>query len=170
MSTIDDAIQRVIKTGKPGFILCKNQSNQESVRVMAFHAKNKLGKKGWKDEKDYIGITKIESSDGSLFVKVYKKITTELYILDEETGKIIPIKTTIEDDKDWLRQLELMQKDGLNEEEIQKIKANWKKEEKEELSNEEELVEFAEDKDKELNADKLHRLEEKKAMMDLGED
>ncbi|MCP3924849.1 MAG: hypothetical protein GY714_19905 [Desulfobacterales bacterium] len=116
MSDKELAIRKVVLTNKPTLLLCSDKKNQESTRVILYHLKRKMLSKG---EAETIGITKF-SHEGVLFIKIFKRPTQTLYELDENG---IPVLSEIppEEDKDLQRQIMLMRKDGVEEEEIQKV-------------------------------------------------
>lgn len=126
MSSIDTALDQLVKGEvEEGFITCNDKKHQESVRVMAFNRKNKLPKV----TADTISITKVVE-DGNFLVKIYFKPKTDFLVRDPETGKLVPFKPSFDPASNpaLQRQIELMRKDGVGEEEIEKVVANAKKE------------------------------------------
>ncbi len=120
MSTITTVIDQLINNKiKEGFIPCESKKHQESVRVMTFNAKNRLGS----NFKEEIAITKItlkdELGNDIFLVKVYRKPNTGFLVLDEN-GKLVKFKEEFnpETDPEIQRQIRLMKQDGIDEAEI----------------------------------------------------
>lgn len=126
MSIVSDAVQRVFMSGGEVFIPAVSRENQESLRTMTFQVRKKLPEK-YRDE---IGISKVREADGSLAVRVYKREVSGLMERDPATGLLVPLKSdpVADEDQDLVRQVTLMRKDGVAEEEIQKVIAEWNKE------------------------------------------
>ena len=91
-------------------IPCTDKKNQESIRVMLFHLRKKLRP----DVADAIAISKLEDK-GIYFVRVYKKALQQLYKRGVD-GELMLITETYDTGKE--REIMLMRKDGLSEEEI----------------------------------------------------
>jgi hypothetical protein len=116
MSDIIDAIEQVLKDeAEEAFILCKDKSNQESIRVMTYQERRKLPK-SFQDE---IAISKHKEDNGKLYIKVYKKPKNGVLIRDKETGELVSKGKGISSEKQ--RQIDLMKKDGKTEEEIKEL-------------------------------------------------
>ena len=138
MSTIEDVISQVIQGKiKEGYIPCLDKTNQESVRVMTFNAKNKLPQQF----RDKIAISKYTHKD-AYYVKVYEKPTTGFMVMNEQ-GILIPGKKewSLDDDKALRRQVKLMRKDGKSEDEIAEVVDNAMKLGAGKITVEEEKVE-----------------------------
>ena len=115
---IDNALNKVISdAAEEGFIACRDKQHQESIRVMTFNRKRKLPI----IQAENITICKVTETDGSLWVKVYKK-PDKFYVRNEE-GKLVPFIMPYDpvEDIDLQRQLELMTKDGCTEEELLQV-------------------------------------------------
>jgi len=119
MSTITDVIDQ-ITTGQieEGYIPCRDKSNQESIRVMAFNAKNRFQKYIAEE----IAISKVKEN-GVLMVKIYRK-PNEGFMVKDENGKLVPYKmpgklTELE------RAVAFMKKEGKSEEEIAETIKYW---------------------------------------------
>ena len=125
MSTIEDAIHSVgFGEDKECYIPCKDKTYQESVRIMSYAVRRRMFDK---NQRENIGITKIEENE-NLYVKVYKKPPTPVFIRDEKTGNLIPKESKIAD-PELQRIISLMQKDNKSEKEIQEMKDSWGEEE-----------------------------------------
>jgi len=127
MSDKELAIKKVLMLGKPTLIECSNEKVQESTRVILYHLKKKMCKKG---EAETLGITKF-SYGNQLFIKVFKRPVQRLYELND-LGIPVLIKAKPEDDQDLQRQIKLMRKDGRSEEEIQRVISDWERNQGEE--------------------------------------
>ena len=126
MGTIENALDQII-TGKlkESYIACEDAKNQESVRTMTFRRRAKLPTA----LKDTIAISKV-TDEGNLFVKVYLKPTTSLYVKDPVSGKLVPYKAPFDPESDpaLQRQLKLMREDGASKEELDKVIEEAKRE------------------------------------------
>lgn len=109
----EEVVREVMIDGLDILIPCENKSRQESIRAMVFHAKKKVAL----DES--IGISKYDFAD-RLFVKVYKRKGSELYHLNKD-GIPVLIKRKLIDLPENARQVALMRKDGVSEEDIERI-------------------------------------------------
>jgi len=106
-----EAMRQIISGEEDNVLVpCSCKENQESVRVMLFHLRNKL--KG--PLADTIAISKFSYAD-HLYVKVYKKTSIQLFKLDSE-GRLIKITNKM--DAETERMIKLMRADGKTEEEI----------------------------------------------------
>ena len=83
---LNEAIRQIID-GEEELILipCNNKEQQESIRVQMFHVRKK--RLGFLS--DTVGITKF-NHEGQFYVKVYKKVITELLTVDTD-GNIVPV-------------------------------------------------------------------------------
>lgn len=108
-SEMEEIVAEVAKSGEIRLIFCTNASEQESKRVQAFHAKNKIGYLA-----KNIGITKL-SKDDNLFVKVSKRDPLITYTMNKETGEITKDEY-LKDEAERL--IKYMIEDGLSIEEI----------------------------------------------------
>jgi hypothetical protein len=137
MSKTEDAINQITLLGKKEvYLACMDEKNQESTRTILYHLKKKMLDKA---EAEVIGITKYNSPDGQLFVKVYKRPALELYELNEN-GEMVLIKMRKEDDPELKRIIELMRKDKKTEKEIQEIIDEYDLDEEVEIDETPELV------------------------------
>jgi hypothetical protein len=122
------AALNLILSGKKTAVLipCKDKKNQESIRVMFYHLKKKMKNKNARED---VGISKL-TYDDTFYVKLFRRQDLVLWELDENG---IPIKMEIKpEDKDpeLKRIIELMEKDGRSEEEIEEEIKKYTEEEK----------------------------------------
>ncbi len=124
MSDISEAIDQIV-TGKleECFIRCRDKANQRSVRVMTFNEKNRLPKA----LRGEIGISAI-NHEGEFLVKVFLKPKTGLMVM--RNGEMVPYKKPFDlsTNTELQRQINNMRKDGVEEEEIEKVIENAEKE------------------------------------------
>lgn len=117
MSRYEEAIMTVQQTGKSILIECNSEKNQESTRTILFHTKKKklLG-----IENETIGITKIQSPDGRLFVEIFKRQVQELFTRDAN-GNIVLLEQDIIISPDFVSQVYWMRRDGKPDDEIREV-------------------------------------------------
>ncbi len=123
MPTNEDALKKAVNTSEIVLLKCSDKQNQDSVRTTLY----RLRKKMYAPEiAQTIGISKFTYLD-QLFIKVYPRKVQELYTLNAQ-GIPTLLENLPEDDPELQRQIKLMREDGVEEEEIEDLIENWKKE------------------------------------------
>ena len=113
-NTIEAAITEVLFGGsEESFIQCGDGKMQESIRIMAYAAKNKIKSSA---DKEVIGITKVKE-DEKLYVRIYRKLQEEIWVRDRITGKLIPKRTLIISSENE-RAVEAIRKEGYGEDAV----------------------------------------------------
>lgn len=112
MTNAEEAIIKVFQDSGEIYLPCKDEKQQESIRVSAFNIRRKMPP----DIQDTVAITKHEE-DGTFYVLFYKREKSALMQRDPETGRLTPVDTGIS--PELARIIEIMRKDGKSEEEIQ---------------------------------------------------
>ena len=115
--TLRETVEKIAMHGGEEFIPTKDAKNADSIRVSAFNAKRRLPAFLISN----VGIQKF-TENGRLFIRIYGKTEDEPNWIRNEEGKLVPMKNELTPEK--LRQIELMRKDGLSEEEIQEALAD----------------------------------------------
>ncbi len=114
--TIDKILTKVASEGGEVFISARDEKHAESLRVTAFNYRRKMPLEFYEN----VGINKVQE-DGKWFLRIFdRKIEgAQIWRRDKETGKLVPVKE--EASQESIRMRELMRKDGVSEEEIERI-------------------------------------------------
>lgn len=114
---IENALKAAFTEGTTVLIPCGSKAQQESIRVMTYRLKKKIIPAHMQDE---IGITKVEAED-KLFIKVYKRDEPELFTFDKD-GNVVKLEAgECSLSSEMQRIVDLMRKDGVSEEDVQKF-------------------------------------------------
>jgi len=181
---IDEALERVMNEEKEVILLiAENEKNRNVMKTTAYRLRQKMEKSFGFEKVKKIGIS-LKEVGGNYFLKIFYKRGFGAFEIKD--GMIVEITEEKELSAGVRRQLDVMVADKMEKEKIVEIvvrdfavnEVDVKKyiskialkTEASEVKLPEESENVYSDENDRPNADKLHRLEEKKAMMDLGED